>query len=79
MRSSHMYNRIRFGLSTLFGQPEDAQTRLAPMFRSRPSRSFGRTSPLFSGYTLSPPGRVSGEQRGGAAEIPSRTGAEHGS
>jgi hypothetical protein len=27
---------------------------LASMFRSRPSRSFGSTSPLFSGYTLSP-------------------------
>jgi hypothetical protein len=41
--------------------------------------SFGSTSPLFIGCTLSPPGRVSGEQRGGAAEISSRTGAEHGS
>jgi hypothetical protein len=33
---------------------------------------------LFSGYTLSLAGRVSGEQRGGAAEILSRLGAEHG-
>jgi len=33
---------------------------------------------LFSGYTLSLAGRVSGEQQGGAAEIPSQIGAEHG-
>jgi hypothetical protein len=33
---------------------------------------------LFSGYTLSLAGRVSGEQRGGVAEILSRLGAEHG-
>jgi hypothetical protein len=33
---------------------------------------------LFSGYTLSLAGRVSGEQRGGAAEILSQIGVEHG-
>jgi hypothetical protein len=32
---------------------------------------------LFSGYTLSLAGRVSGEQLGGAAKILSRIGAEH--
>ena len=48
------------------------------MVRSGPRRSFGITSLLFSGYTLSLAGRVSGEQRGGAAEILSRIGAGHG-
>ena len=38
------------------------------MVRSGPRRSFGNTSLLFSRYTLSLAGRVSGEQRGGAAE-----------
>jgi len=39
---------------------------------------FDITSLLFSGYTISLPGRVFGEQRGGAAEILSRTGVHHG-
>jgi hypothetical protein len=33
---------------------------------------------LFSRYTLSPVGCVLGEQQGGAAEILSRIGVEHG-
>jgi hypothetical protein len=33
---------------------------------------------LFFGYTLSLPGHVSGEQRGGAAKILSRIEVEHG-
>ena len=48
------------------------------MVRSGPRQTFDITSLLFSGYTLSLVGRVSGEQRGGAAEILSRIGAEHG-
>jgi len=32
---------------------------------------------LFSGYTISLSGRVSGEQRGGAAEILSRMVVDH--
>ena len=49
------------------------------MVHSDPSQSFGITSQLFSGYTISLSGRVSGEHRGGAAEILSRTGVDHGS
>lgn len=49
------------------------------MLCSFPRLNFGITSPLFSGYIISLFGRVSGEQRGGAAEILSRIGAEHGS
>ena len=51
---------------------------LVSMFCSDLRRSFGTTSLLFSGYTLSLLGYVSGEQRGGAAEILSRIGVEHG-
>ena len=47
------------------------------MFFFDPRQSFGTTSLLFSGYTLSLPGRVSGEQQGGAAEILSRIRVEH--
>jgi hypothetical protein len=50
---------------------------LVSMFYSDMRSSFGTTSPLFSGYTLSLPGRVSGEQRGGAAKISSRIRVEH--
>jgi hypothetical protein len=38
---------------------------------------FRHHLPVVSGYTLSFPGRVSGEQRGGAAEISSRIREEH--
>jgi len=48
------------------------------MLYSYPRQSFGITSLLFSGYTLSLVGRVFGEQRGGAAEIMSGIGVEHG-
>jgi hypothetical protein len=48
------------------------------MLYSSPRQSFGVTSLLFSGYTLSLPGRVFGEQRKGAAEILSRIRVEHG-
>ena len=48
------------------------------MVRSDPSQSFGITSLLFSGYTISLSGRVSGEQRGGAAKILSRMGVDPG-
>jgi hypothetical protein len=41
-------------------------------------QSFGIISLLFSGYTLSLLGRVFGEQQGGAAEILSQIGVEHG-
>jgi hypothetical protein len=51
---------------------------LISMVCSDPRQSFGIISLLFSGYTLSLPGRVSGEQRGGAAEILSQIGVEHG-
>jgi hypothetical protein len=47
------------------------------MVCSDPRQSFGITS-LFFGYTLSLSGRVSGEQRGGAAKILSWLGVEHG-
>ena len=47
------------------------------MVGSGPSQSFGITSLLFSGYTISLSGRVSGEQREGAAEILSRIGVDH--
>ena len=49
------------------------------MVGSDPSQSFDITSLLFSGYTISLSGHVSGEQRGGAAEILSRIGVDHGS
>ena len=50
------------------------------MFYPVPRQDFGGASPLFSGahslgYLLR---RVSEEQRGGAAEILSRNGVEHG-
>jgi hypothetical protein len=48
------------------------------MFCSYLRQSFGITSLLFSGYTISLLGRVFGEQRGGAAEILPLIGAEHG-
>jgi hypothetical protein len=48
------------------------------MFYLDPRRSFGTTSLLFSRYTLSLIGRVSGEQGGGAAKILSRIRVEHG-
>ena len=47
------------------------------MINSHPRQSLGITSPLFSGYTISLSGRVSGEQRGGAAEILSRMVVDH--
>jgi hypothetical protein len=47
-------------------------------FHSGPRRCFSIIPLLFFGYTLSLVGRVLGEQRGGAAEIPSRIGAEYG-
>ena len=47
------------------------------MLYSDPGQTFGSTSPLFSGYTISLSGRVSGEQRGGAAEILSRMVVDH--
>jgi hypothetical protein len=43
-----------------------------------PWQSFGITSELFSGYTFSLLGHVFGEQRGGAAEILSPIGVDHG-
>jgi hypothetical protein len=61
-----------------FGQSEDVQMGLVSMVSSDLGQSFGITSPLFSGYTISLPGRVFGEQWGGAAEILSRIGVEHG-
>ena len=51
---------------------------LVSMLYSDPRQSFGSISLLFSGYTIFLPGRVFGEQRGGAAEILSRIGVEHG-
>ena len=75
--SLHIYNYISFELSTLFGQPKDALILLAFMVHSYPRQSLGITSPLFSGYTISLSGRVSGEQRGGAAEILSRMVVDH--
>jgi len=51
---------------------------LVSMLYSDLRQSFGSISLLFSVYTMSKPGRVFGEQRGGAAEILSRIGVEHG-
>jgi hypothetical protein len=51
---------------------------LAFMVCSDPRQSFGSTFLLFSGYTISLPGRVFGEQWGGPAEILSRIGPDHG-
>ena len=50
---------------------------LVYMVHSDPSQSFGITSLLFSGYTISLSGRVSGEQRGGAAETLPQIDVEH--
>ena len=47
------------------------------MVYSDPRQSFDIISLFFSGYTISLPGRVFGEERGGAAEIMSRIGVEH--
>ena len=49
---------------------------LVSVVYSVPRQSFGSISLLFSGYTISLPGRVFGEQQGGAAEILSRIGVE---
>jgi hypothetical protein len=51
---------------------------LVSMVYSDLGQSFGITFSLFSGYTISFPRRVFGEQRGGAAEILSRVGVQHG-
>ena len=51
---------------------------LVSMFYSHSRQSIGIISPLFSGYTISLPGRVFGEQQRNAAEILSRIGVEHG-
>jgi hypothetical protein len=51
---------------------------LVSMFYSDLRQSFSTTFPLFSGYTISFLGRVSGEQRGGATEILSQIGVQHG-
>ena len=48
------------------------------MVYSDPRQSFDIISLFFSGYTISLPGRVFGEERGGAAKILSRIGVEHG-
>ena len=47
------------------------------MVYSDPRQSFGIISLFFSGYTISLPGRVFGEEREGAAKILSRIGLEH--
>ena len=73
----HIYNRICFELSMFYGQPEYVYMSLVFMFYSVPRQNFGSTSLLFSEYTISLPGRVFGEQRGGAVEILSRIGVEH--
>ena len=52
---------------------------LVSMVYSDLSQSFGMTSLLFSGYTISLPGHVFGEQQEGVAEILSRIGVDHGS
>jgi len=51
---------------------------LVSMLYSDLRQSFGSISLLFSGYTIFLPGRVFGEQRGGATEILSRIGVDHG-
>ena len=51
---------------------------LVSMLYSDPGQSFSSISLLFFGYTISLPGRVFGKQRGGAAEILSQVGVEHG-
>jgi hypothetical protein len=51
---------------------------LVSMLYSNPRQSVGVTSLVFSGYTLSLPGRVFGEQRRGATEILSWIRVEHG-
>jgi hypothetical protein len=50
---------------------------LVSMVYSDPRQSFGSTSPLFSGYTISLTARVFGEQRGCVAEILSWIGVDH--
>ena len=50
---------------------------LVSMVYAHSRQSIGIISPLFSGYTISLPGRVFGEQRGNAAEILFRIGVEH--
>jgi len=47
------------------------------MLYSDSRQSFGSISLLFSGYTISLPGCVFGEQRGDAVEILSQIGVEH--
>jgi hypothetical protein len=51
---------------------------LVSMVYSDPRHSFGIISLLFSGYTISLPERVFGEQQGGATEILSRIRVDHG-
>jgi len=50
---------------------------LVYMVHSDPRQSFGIISLLFFRYTISLSGHVSGEQRGGAAEILSWIGVDH--
>jgi hypothetical protein len=51
---------------------------LVSMVYSDLRQSFDIISLLFSGYTISLPGRVFREQRGDDVEILSRIGVEHG-
>jgi hypothetical protein len=51
---------------------------LVSMVYSDLRQSFGITSVLFSGYTISLSGRVFGEQRGGNAEILSLIRLDYG-
>jgi hypothetical protein len=52
--------------------------KLVYMLYSDSGQSFGVTSLLFSGYTVSLLGSVSREQQRGAVEILSWIGVEHG-
>jgi hypothetical protein len=65
-----------FRIVHVFWTDRGCVDELVSMFCSDPRWGFDTTFLLFSGYTLSLPGRVSGEQRGGAAKILSRISME---
>ena len=76
-RYLHIDGRICFELSTFLDSPRMRKWGLVYMVHSDLRQSFGIISLLFFGYTISLSGRVSGEQRGGAAEILSWIGVDH--
>ena len=75
----HIFNHICFELSTLLWTARGCVDGVRFYGRLRSESEFRHHLPVVLGYTISLSGRVSREQRGGAAKILSRIGLDHGS